>query len=109
MFNFSKAKYDLDQRYELKETLGTQVFMIPGYSVVITLTHSGAFSEVKRAIQRKTGESYAIKVIDRHKCAGKENMIQSEISILKKVQHENIIQLYELFETETKIYLVMQL
>jgi serine/threonine protein kinase len=36
-------------------------------------------------------------------------MIQSEIDILKRVQHDNIIQLHELFETETKIFLVMQL
>jgi serine/threonine protein kinase len=71
--------------------------------------HSGAFSEVKKAINRETGAAVAIKIIDRAKCAGKEGMISSEIAILKKVEHENIIQLYELFETEAKIYLVMEM
>jgi serine/threonine protein kinase len=82
----------LNQKYDLKETLGT-----------------GAFSEVKKAINKENGDQVAIKIIDRQKCAGKENMIQSEISILQKVKHENIVQLYELFETKDKIYLVMEL
>jgi serine/threonine protein kinase len=69
----------------------------------------GAFSEVKKAVCRRTNGQFAIKIIDRSKCVGKENMIQSEISILKRVRHDNIIQLYELFETEHKIYLVMEL
>ena len=64
---------------------------------------------MKRAVNRTTGEEYAVKIVDRKKCAGKENMIQSEINILKKVKHEHIVQLYELFETEAKIYLVMEL
>ncbi|KAI3649885.1 hypothetical protein MP228_005517 [Amoeboaphelidium protococcarum] len=92
MSNFEKAKALLESTYEICETLGT-----------------GAFSEVKKAIHKKTGEQYAIKIIDRSKCVGKENMIQSEINILKKVKHDNIIQLFDLFETENKIYLVMEL
>lgn len=90
--SFEHAKQELDRNYELRETLGT-----------------GAFSEVKKAIHKETGNQFAIKVIDRKKCAGKENMIQSEISILQKVRHNNIIQLFDLYETEHKIYLVMEL
>jgi serine/threonine protein kinase len=77
--------------------------------VSFQFTLSGAFSEVKKAINRENGQPFAIKIIDRKKCAGKENMIHSEINILKKVKHDNIIQLFELFETEHKIYLVMEL
>jgi calcium/calmodulin-dependent protein kinase I len=76
---------------------------------MLLLIFSGAFSEVKKAVNKKTGETYAIKIIDRMKCAGKENMIVSEINILKKVKHDHIIPLYELFEAEQKIYLVMEL
>ncbi len=51
----------------------------------------------------------AIKIIDRKKCVGKENMILEEINILKRVKHENIIQLFDLFESKDKIFLVMEL
>jgi len=61
------------------------------------------------ATDRKTGKKYAIKIIDRAKCKGKESMIETEVNILKRVRHENIIELYELYEIENKIYLVMEL
>ncbi|KAI8804135.1 kinase-like domain-containing protein [Cladochytrium replicatum] len=70
---------------------------------------SGAFSEVVRATERATGLQFAIKIIDRSKCRGKENMIETEVKILQKVRHENIIQLYEMFDMDNKIYLVMEL
>lgn len=82
----------VNQKYDLGETLGT-----------------GAFSEVKVATERATGRKYAIKIIDKAKCKGKESMIQTEVNILKRAKHENIIQLYEMFDVESKIYLVMEL
>ncbi|KAJ3124446.1 hypothetical protein HK098_001120 [Nowakowskiella sp. JEL0407] len=82
----------LESKYHIGETLGT-----------------GAFSEVKCAIEKSTGKKYAIKIIDRNKCKGKESMIETEISILQQVKHEHIIQLIEMHEVENKIYLVMEL
>ena len=58
---------------------------------------------------RQTGVKYAIKIIDKSKCKGKEGMIETEISILKSISHENIIQLYEMYEVNNHIYLVMEL
>jgi calcium/calmodulin-dependent protein kinase I len=52
---------------------------------------------------------YAIKIIDKAKCKGKESMIASEVAILKRVLHKNIVPLYEMYETEKKLYLVMKL
>ena len=78
--------------YEMLQTLGT-----------------GAFSEVKKAMHKETKQLVAIKIIDRAKCKGKESMIQSEIDILKKVEHPNIVKLYDIFESPDKIYLVMEL
>jgi len=80
------------KKYELGKVLGT-----------------GAFSEVKIAVNRQTKEKFAVKIIDKSKCKGKENMIDTEISILSKVHHENIVRLYDLYQIENKIYLVMEL
>ncbi|KAJ3138216.1 hypothetical protein HK101_003747, partial [Irineochytrium annulatum] len=73
------------------------------------LLGTGAFSEVKTATERSTGNKYAIKIIDKAKCKGKESMIETEVKILMRVRHENIIQLYEMYEIDAKIYLVMEL
>jgi len=76
---------------------------------IIYIHKSGAFSEVKIAINRQTKEKFAVKIIDKSKCKGKENMIDTEISILSKVHHENIVRLYDLYQIDNKIYLVMEL
>ncbi|KAL7748795.1 hypothetical protein RI367_005708 [Sorochytrium milnesiophthora] len=79
-------------KYELGDTIGT-----------------GAFSEVKRGTDRQTGRHCAVKIIDKAKCRGKEHMIQSEVAILKRVRHKNIIRLHEMYESPTKIFLIMEL
>jgi serine/threonine protein kinase len=73
------------------------------------LAHSGAFSEVKVAVEKASGNKFAIKIIDKAKCKGKESMIETEVNILMRVRHDNIIQLYEMYEIDNKIYLVMEL
>ncbi|KNE67098.1 CAMK/CAMK1 protein kinase [Allomyces macrogynus ATCC 38327] len=70
---------------------------------------TGAFSEVRRATERATGVRFAVKIIDKAKCRGKESMIQSEVEILKRVKHRNIIRLFEMYESPLKIFLVMEL
>ena len=60
-------------------------------------------------INKQSGEKFAIKIVDRSKCKGKEDMIETEVSILTKIDHPNIVKLYEKYEFEGKIYLVMEL
>ena len=40
---------------------------------------AGYFAEVRFALDRKNGEDVAVKIIDKLKCRGKENMIEAEI------------------------------
>lgn len=58
----------------------------------------------------KSGESVAIKVIDKEKIlkSGLVAHIKREISILRRVRHPNIVQLFEVMATKTKIYFVME-
>ena len=76
---------------------------------MLPLLHSGAFSEVRMGVEKATGKNFAVKVIDKALCKGKEGMIDTEVRILKQVKHENIIQLYEMYEMDNKIYLIMEL
>ncbi|KAJ3016608.1 calcium calmodulin-dependent protein kinase type 1G [Thoreauomyces humboldtii] len=83
---------ELFKKYELRSTLGT-----------------GAFSEVRLGVDRQTDKKFAVKIIDKSKCKGKEGMIDTEVRILQRVHHDNIIQMVEMYENETKLCLVMEL
>lgn len=70
----------------------------------------GTFAKVYLARNVKSGESVAIKVIDKEKIlkGGLIAHIKREISILRRVRHPNIVQLFEVMATKAKIYFVME-
>jgi len=85
-------KTDVEKKYKVGKTLGT-----------------GNFSVVKRCTNRETGVDYALKVIDKKMVEGKEEMIETEVNILRRVHHKNVVALVEAFDTPDKLYLVMDL
>jgi calcium/calmodulin-dependent protein kinase I len=76
---------------------------------VLELLGQGTFAKVKRGREKKTGDEYAIKIIDKNDLAENRESILTEISILKNVSHPNIIRLHQIFESKKKIYLVTEL
>ncbi|XP_008792201.2 CBL-interacting protein kinase 18-like [Phoenix dactylifera] len=83
----------LMQRYELGRLLG-----------------QGTFAKVHYARNLKTGQSVAIKIIDKEKVlrVGLVDQIKREISVMKLVRHPNSVQLYEVMASKTKIYFVIE-
>ncbi|XP_059410273.1 serine/threonine-protein kinase DCLK2-like isoform X6 [Carassius carassius] len=69
----------------------------------------GNFAVVKECVERSTGKEFALKIIDKIKCRGKEHLIESEVAVLRRVKHPNIIMLIEEVDTPTELYLVMEL
>ncbi|XP_067441079.1 serine/threonine-protein kinase DCLK2 isoform X1 [Thunnus thynnus] len=69
----------------------------------------GNFAVVKECIERSTGKEFALKIIDKAKCSGKEHLIENEVAVLRKVKHPNIIMLIEEVDTPSELYLVMEL
>lgn len=68
----------------------------------------GNFAVVKECRHRGTRQPYAMKIIDKSKLKGKEDMVDSEILIIQSLSHPNIVKLHEVYETETEIYLIME-
>ena len=68
----------------------------------------GNFAVVRRCKSRKTKQEFALKIIDKSKCQGKEHMIESEIAILTLVSHPHIIELLEVFDFPDEKYLVTE-
>ena len=72
---------------------------------------SGAFGKVVLGTHILTGETVAIKILDKLILSQTPDdllLVQKEISILKIVKHKHIVQLYEIMETPRYIYIIME-
>uniref|UniRef100_A0AAY4C3V3 Serine/threonine-protein kinase DCLK2 n=1 Tax=Denticeps clupeoides TaxID=299321 RepID=A0AAY4C3V3_9TELE len=69
----------------------------------------GNFAVVRKCVARATGQEFALKIIDKVKCSGKEHLIANEVAVLRRVRHPSIIMLMEEVDTPTNLYLVMEL
>lgn len=83
----------LMQRYELGKLLG-----------------QGTFAKVHHARNLKTDMNVAIKIVDKEKIfkVGMINQIKREISVMRLIRHPNVVQLYEVMASKSKIYFVME-
>lgn len=89
----SERQPSVDEKYTLKELLGT-----------------GAFSEVRLGESKDNpGSLYAVKIIDKKALKGKEDSLENEIKVLRRLTHPNVVQLLETYEDKSKVYLVMEL
>lgn len=68
----------------------------------------GTYAVVKEAQHIKTGEFFAVKIINKKLMEGREHMVRNEINVLKRVSqgHKNILTLVDYFETLNNLYLV---
>lgn len=70
----------------------------------------GAFGKVYHARNIRTGQSVALKSMSRKKVMkeGQETQVMREVSIMRRLRHPNIVRLYEVLATKTKVYFVME-
>jgi serine/threonine protein kinase len=83
---------------------------IIGQFIVGKTLGQGTFGKVKLGTHILTGEKVAIKVLEKVKILdeGDKMRVDREIKILKSILHYNIIQIYSVIETPTKIFLIME-
>lgn len=79
---------------------------LEGYYIVGNVIGEGGFAEVRIGKSKVTGRKVAIKTMKKHEAHMK--LYGREIAILKRVDHPNIVKTYDLFETATKIHIVME-
>jgi len=68
----------------------------------------GAFSKVKSAVHTLTGQKVAIKIINKHKMKDMEDKVRRELKVMQLVTHPHVVRLYEIIETPSDIYVVME-
>jgi len=69
----------------------------------------GAFSIVKLAVDKETGKEYAVKIIHKTSVGADMARLATEMDILKKVDHPNIISLKEIVDTKNCLFIVTEL
>ena len=71
----------------------------------------GAFSSVRRIKLRSTGEKRAVKTIHKKSIRSEEErqMVFTEVSILKALDHPNIIRLHEFYQDQKNYYIITEL
>jgi len=82
---------------------------ITDYYQIEELLGNGSFSEVRRGINRETGEHFAVKMMSKDGDERKFEIVNTELEILKRVGHKNVVKLYEVFESDTEMHFVLQL
>ncbi|KAG7609963.1 Protein kinase-like domain superfamily [Arabidopsis suecica] len=68
------------------------------------------FGKLRSAVDTETGDPVALMILDKdkvlkHKMA---EQIKREISIMKLINHPNVVQLYEVLASKAKIYIVLE-
>lgn len=83
--------------------------IIEGYTINEDLGQ-GTFGKVKLSVHAATGEKVAVKILEKEKIVDESDIerITREIQILKLIRHPNIIQLYEIIEDSTHLYLITE-
>ena len=95
--------------FENKTKNNKNEYKIGGYLLKNNLGE-GTFGKVKLGIYIKNGEKVAIKIINKKKLKQKNDQIhlKREIDLLQKLNHINIISVYEIFENIDNYYIVME-
>ncbi|EAR91137.2 Serine/Threonine kinase domain protein (macronuclear) [Tetrahymena thermophila SB210] len=85
-------------------------FAIIGNYYVGKTIGRGTFGKVKMGLHTYTMENVAIKILDKDKIVDESDKIRvaREIQILRKIRHPNIIQLYEIIESQTQLFLITE-
>jgi len=92
VYNYDPAGW-LAERFEVKQVIG-----------------KGAFSIVRRCVQKSTGLEFAAKIINTKKLSARDfQKLEREARICRKLQHPNIVRLHDSIQEESFHYLVFDL
>ena len=71
----------------------------------------GASAEVRRCRDRRTGEVFAVKIVQLKKFTSKKALerVKNEATILRSLSHKNVVKQYKCMEDSRNLYIVLEL
>jgi len=101
----------MEQKWVSKETDE----ITKDYTIGDQLGQPGQFGVAKSCVKKSDGKKFAVKIIDKSKFIGTEHEeemftdMRAEVEVMRSLEHENIIKLYNVYETKFELYLVQEL
>ena len=82
---------------------------ISNYNIGIQIG-KGAYAIVKSGVNKNSGQKVAIKVYDKSRIADpqRKTCVNREIRILQRLNHDNIVRLYDTIDTTRQLFLIME-
>jgi len=78
------------------------------YEIGKVLGH-GASGKVYQVVHKGTGQSFACKVVKKNSSMNDAQSMSTEIEIMKRIRHRNIVSMYELYETPKCLWIILEL
>ena len=117
--NYNSRKYSQHMNCELsidnntasKTIINSKIFQkkIDDYLITRELG-KGSYAVVKLAVHKNTKDKYAIKIYSKQCLIDPQlrNTVKNEINILKQLDDKNVMKLYEVIDTQSNLYLVLE-
>lgn len=70
---------------------------------------SGASGNVWLVVHKKTGQKFACKIVQKDGNMNDAQSMSTEIEIMKRVRHRNVVSMYELYETPKVLWIILEL
>lgn len=114
-YSLSKSKINEKELVDIRGPISSEMFfsikttpLLDDYDVKQMLGE-GSFGQVKLMVHRKTKMERAVKIIKKHKVRPEEKeQMMMEVSILKTLDHPNIIKIFDMYEDQQFLYLVIE-
>lgn len=103
-----KKKLPMDLVIQPSETSQSYVSKISDvYEIEQMWLEEGAYSCIKKATHRDSGAVYAVKSLRKSRTT--KEMFESTTSILKEIDHPNVMKLFEVFEDHLDFHMITEL
>mmetsp|Transcript_71750 Transcript_71750/g.87973 ORF Transcript_71750/g.87973 Transcript_71750/m.87973 type:complete len:396 (+) Transcript_71750:67-1254(+) len=105
-----KLLKDLCTQYKVKDIPKVKSLNLKKEYSIGKKLGAGGFATVRRCKRKSDGKIFALKVINKKNLERSDLIIlESEVNIMRQINHPNIVVLYDIFEGKTKLCLVLSL
>ena len=106
-----KLDFSLENSVSSKTIINSKIFQkkIDDYLITRELG-KGSYAVVKLGMDKNSKNKYAIKIYSKTCLIDPQlrNTVKNEINILKQIDNENVMKLYEVIDTQSHLYLVLE-
>ena len=106
-YSFTSSLYNNRINYNQHDTFQRKYI---GQFILSEKLGQGTFGIVVLATHQITGEKVAVKILEKERILQEadKTRIEREIKILKNLRHNNIVHLYDIKETPSSLYIIME-